>query len=313
MAFTIPHEGEAAFPAQAAPDKVDFDIINAGIAQSGVVSGCAVSAQGTPDMTVAVASGVVQSLGTRLAVTSGNLTIGIADPAEARFDLIVVTSAGAKAVRPGVAIPTAVFPVPLAGDVVLAAVYVPASDTDIDPNQIVDKRVSLPPNVTTSGYVIAYQGATQEVLLGDVGGLATIRLGSDTNIYRVSANNLKTDDSFLAASYISAFQGTAQEISLGDVGGAPTIRFASGVGAFDTNIYRVAANNLKTDDRLDVVLAFTALGGTFEISGSTAPSNNDTVIKELRYAVAGASRDGVVSVGGTDSGGAGFRCLRVPN
>lgn len=143
MALTIPNSAAAAFPVQAEPDAVDVDIIVAALSGVGVVSGCAVTAQGIPDMTVAVAAGVIQSSGARIAVTAGNVTITAADAANPRFDLIVADSAGAKQLRGGTAAASPVFPSLAAGDVALAAVYVPANDTAINTNQLVDKRMIL--------------------------------------------------------------------------------------------------------------------------------------------------------------------------
>jgi hypothetical protein len=73
MAFRIPNYGDAAYADQAEPDSVDFDILAAGHAIYGVKTGCAVSAQGTPDMTVAVAAGTVYVGGRSRPVTSPSL------------------------------------------------------------------------------------------------------------------------------------------------------------------------------------------------------------------------------------------------
>lgn len=139
--FTIPNEADAAFADQAEPDKVDLDILVAAHKGDGVIAGCAVTAQVTPDMTVAVASGSVIVGGTIATVSSGNVTITAANPTNPRFDLVVVSNAGVKSAAAGTAAANPVFPAIPASSVVLAAVYVPAADTDIDSNQIVDKRV----------------------------------------------------------------------------------------------------------------------------------------------------------------------------
>lgn len=60
-----------------------------------------------------------------------------------RFDLITVNSSGTKAVTAGTASSNPVFPAIPANSIVLAAIYVPAADTDIDANQIIDKRVTV--------------------------------------------------------------------------------------------------------------------------------------------------------------------------
>jgi hypothetical protein len=140
--LTIPNSADAAFAGQADPDKVDVDILVAGIGGTGVLSGCEVTAQAVPDMTVAVAAGSVAVGATRVAVAAGNVAVA-ADPANPRFTLIVVSSAGVKSAVAGVAAATPAFPGIPASSVVLAAVYIPAADAAIASNQIVDKRVLL--------------------------------------------------------------------------------------------------------------------------------------------------------------------------
>ncbi len=144
MAFTIPNESAALTPKQAEPDKGDIDILVAGIGGAGVVSGCAVTAQATPDMTLAVASGTIRNAdGTTASVSAANVTITAADATNPRFDLVVASSAGALSVTAGTAAAAPVYPAIPANSIVLAAVYVPAGDTAIESNQITDKRVLL--------------------------------------------------------------------------------------------------------------------------------------------------------------------------
>jgi hypothetical protein len=92
-------------------------------------------------MTPAVAAGAVISNRVRYKVAGADVTIGTADGTHPRIDLIVVTSSGALAVRAGTAAATPKPPARTANDVVLAAVYVPASDTTIATSQITDLRV----------------------------------------------------------------------------------------------------------------------------------------------------------------------------
>lgn len=151
MPFTIPNAADAAVPAQAEPDKVDFDVLAAGTNGTGVLTGCAVTAQAIPDMTVAVASGTVSIAGVSAAVTSGNLAIPAADASNPRFDLIVASNTGVKSVVTGAPASAPVFPSIPASSVALAAVYVPATDTAIQSNQIVDKRVQVLPGGGAAG------------------------------------------------------------------------------------------------------------------------------------------------------------------
>jgi hypothetical protein len=142
MSFTIPDKGEGQNDLQSIFFQEYIDIIIAGISRLAcVVTGCAVTAQGSPDMTVAVASGSVVSNGTTFAVTGANANIGAADGSNPRLDLVVINNAGAIAVRAGAAAATPKPGVRSANDVVLAVVYVPAADTTISSDQIVDLRV----------------------------------------------------------------------------------------------------------------------------------------------------------------------------
>lgn len=106
-----------------------------------VLSGCAVTAQGSPNMTLAVAKGSVLSGGVLLPVTAGNVTITAADSTKPRFDLVVVNSAGTKTVRAGTASPSPTPPTLSGGDVVIAFVYVPAAATAITTSLFFDSRV----------------------------------------------------------------------------------------------------------------------------------------------------------------------------
>src|SRR5579859_2802062 len=60
----------------------------------GAVQGCEVTAQGTPNMTVAVAVGFVIYNNSVQPVTAGNVTIAAADANLDRMDLITVNSSG---------------------------------------------------------------------------------------------------------------------------------------------------------------------------------------------------------------------------
>jgi len=140
MAWTIPDKGEGDNDLQSILFQEYLDVLIAGLAGVDcVLSGCAIT--GGADMTPAVAKGAVLSNGVLFAVTAGDVTIPAADATNPRIDLIVVTSAGAKAVRQGTAAAAPKPPARTANDVVLGAVYVPANDTSIETTKIVDMRV----------------------------------------------------------------------------------------------------------------------------------------------------------------------------
>ena len=147
MAFTILNEADAFNANQSEPDRVDFQILEMGANGQGVISGCAVSAQGSPDMTVAVAIGLIR-VGTLTPLTqyvpSGNVTITAAHSTLPRIDLIVVDNVGNKSAVAGTAAAEPACPNIPANSIVLAMVYVPAADTTIAANQITDKRILVP-------------------------------------------------------------------------------------------------------------------------------------------------------------------------
>ena len=141
MAFTIPNQADAGTSSQSEIDAQDIAILVAAYNGSGVVTGGAVTAQGTPDMTVAVAAGTVMIAGTHYAISAGNATIGTADSSNPRFDLISINTSGALVVTAGTAAANPVFPTLPSNTATMAAVHVPAGDTAIATAQITDKRV----------------------------------------------------------------------------------------------------------------------------------------------------------------------------
>jgi hypothetical protein len=72
---------------------------------------------------------------------------------------------------------------------------------------------------------------------------------SDTNLYRSAASVLKTDDTFNAVLDQNSRVDSATRVLTGDVAGKAGIAFGT---SLDTNLYRDAANALKSDDSLEV-------------------------------------------------------------
>ncbi len=133
----------------------DYRAIRDAIFRVGVANvSCAVTAQGSPDMTVAVAAGTAFLGGTSgVAVTGGNLTISAADSTWPRIDLVQVNAAtGTKSVTTGTAGPAPVAPAPSTFNAGLATVRVPAGATAITSAMIFDKRYFMP-NVAAEIYI----------------------------------------------------------------------------------------------------------------------------------------------------------------
>lgn len=156
MAFTIPNLGAASHDDMAFPNQADIDALTAGIGGNGVTSGCLVTPQGSPNMTVHVAAGTLSVGSSAVSVTAGDVTITAA-ASNPRRDLIVANLSGVLSAIAGT--PVAVVPsdptiVPVlptlpSDRIALAAVDVPANTSTITAAEIVDKRVLLSSGVQT--------------------------------------------------------------------------------------------------------------------------------------------------------------------
>lgn len=117
----------------------------------------------------------------------------------------------------------------------------------------------------------------------------TFGIAQDTNLYRSAADTLKTDDSFVASDLLVSVNNSRLGFPDGSGGGHNYLRgnvtfvesamqFQQSTGivgmyfgsAGDTNLYRSAANNLTTDDRLNVGDYMVAGGNVFARSGVAA-------------------------------------------
>lgn len=94
-------------------------------------------------------------------------------------------------------------------------------------------------------------------------------IDADTNLYRSAAGILKSDGYIYAGNDFVARVGLAQQVFVGSVSALPGIILGS---LADTNLYRSAADTLKTDDAFISVLDVTARVGaaTTVIMGSVA-------------------------------------------
>ena len=197
--FDLPDNDVAFNTNQSIWMSTDIDILTAGLNGVGVVTDCAVTAQGSPDMTVAIAAGIVRiASGALVTVTSGNGTITAADGTNPRIDLVSANDTGTKTVTAGTAAANPKAPALPAGNIALAMVYVPANDTTIAANQITDKRVLLS-QLSKMGwlpyaYVIGLS-STMTLTVGDNlaangGSLAMpVIIGAPMNLDSVSVRN----------------------------------------------------------------------------------------------------------------------------
>ena len=154
MGYIIPNASSplASVIDQSEPDSGDF--VALGNRKTGVISGCAVTAQASPTTVVDVASGEVISNGVYYTYAGGTVDLTAGTAGSARFDIVVIDSTGSLIARLGTATagvnPT--FADLQDGDVFLAAVYRAAGTGDVvTSSRIIDKRIFVPSNTARSG------------------------------------------------------------------------------------------------------------------------------------------------------------------
>lgn len=155
-AFTIPSNdtsGIAGNP-QSIWMQADIDTLVAGVNGNGVSSGLCVTPQVSPNMTVAVSSGVVKIGGINVTVSGANVTISTASATYPRVDLITANTSAALTDVVGSPAQNAGAPQVPANSAVLAMVYIPALSTAITSKQIVSKRV-IPPQFTATANTVS--------------------------------------------------------------------------------------------------------------------------------------------------------------
>ena len=277
MAFEILNEaasvvyvlaGENRYP-QAEPDKVDFDILAQGINEEGVVSGGAVTPQGAPDTTVAVAAAVVRIGGTDVAFAGGNVNCGAAAVGFPRFDLIAISNAGVASAVNGVAAAVPVFPAVPANSVIVAAVWRAANDNTITATDIVDKRVDL---------LSATFGTVPTLIPIDGAGIAD----PDRFHHTLSANAGVADDlnGMTASSIISNGEPL---IIRPDAGDTITVKHNALGGADARNILCIGNADIVLDDDHDFAWVFysTAIGaGSWMALGGGAAAGGHVIENE---------------------------------
>lgn len=149
--FTIPNVNDPSSERQrlqAMPDKVDIDILVAGVGGTGVVAGCTVTERSPVTMGVAVAGGSILVNNEAVVVAGANIGLAAAHATLPRFDLIVVNDAGVVSAVAGTPAATSpapgpVFPALPANSAALASVLVQAAVTTIVTDDITDKRVPV--------------------------------------------------------------------------------------------------------------------------------------------------------------------------
>ena len=110
----------------------------------GVVSGLTVTAQGVPDMSVNVSSGVIYMQdGERFEVVADTMNVIEADADNPRIDIIYINGIGVVSYYPGTAAEVPEAPETPSGSQLLAEIAVAANAIKIETANITDKKKSI--------------------------------------------------------------------------------------------------------------------------------------------------------------------------
>jgi hypothetical protein len=121
--------------------EADLDNFVRAVRNQLVPSGCAITAQSSPNMTVQMSSGELFTGVARVAVSAAaSIAIAASDPTNPRIDLIYLNVAGTVAAVTGTAAAIPKPPVLPANGVLLAYVSVAASAINIQSSNITDRR-----------------------------------------------------------------------------------------------------------------------------------------------------------------------------
>jgi hypothetical protein len=171
-------------------------------------------------------------------------------------------------------------------------------DAFIDNNLVVGNDATVGNSLTSFGDTVLGTTANDGITINAgpikmpnaINAVDAIIMGGDTNLYRGAANTLQTDDDLYvranttlgdACTDTTTINGTLN-INCSTV--ANGIKFSNGSGTYDTNLYRSAADTLKTDDN-------------FEVGSSTrlGDANTDqTVIRGITKIADSSSTNGIL-------------------
>jgi len=273
MGFIIPNATTAPVIDQSEPDSGDF--VALGDRKTGVVSGCLVEAQTSPDQTVKVASGEIISNGSYYTVSSNaSLSLGQGSSSGPRFDLVVISSSGALTVREGTANSNPVFPTLTSGDVFLAAIYrTSGTASTVSSTQIIDKRVITPSNTAR---VVSSDPSTG-VNIGDIYVNSTASsVSGQSQVWVKTGASLWENVAEFAYHSSRSVSGATDTLLVTDIN-----NFVEYTGACDISISTSANANFPTGCTIHIV-KMGSTGTTRVLSGGSNVTVNSSLGTTLR-------------------------------
>lgn len=264
-----------------------------------LISGCEVTAQGTPNQTVAVSSGKILYNGLRVDVSAdASVSLSNADGSNPRYDLISLdVTDGTITVTDGTALATYCAPPALpANNIALAYVFRAASDNTINTADIDDARIYLD-EINSGGWTLV----DRRPMRMTSNYMQINNLDSGAGIYKVVFKNLKSSSAAGVRLQINNETGSSYRQIYIPNNSSPTVTYAADSGFY---IARVLSANAPFFGEITLHGGWTyvqcnapnlvdfysgATGSTF--MGGLMIAGGSTSITSLRILCAGCSGD----------------------
>lgn len=171
-------------------------------------------------------------------------------------------------------------------------------DAFIDNNLVVGNDATIGMNLSSFGNTVLGTTENDAITINAgpikmpnaVNAVDGIIMGGDTNLYRGSANTLQTDDNLYVKANTTLGDDCTDTTSINgtlNINCATStngIKFSNGAGTYDTNLYRSAADTLRTDDNF-IVGSSTTLGDA---------NTDTTVIRGITKIADSSSTNGIL-------------------
>lgn len=201
-----------------------------GVKNYSIVSGLGTAAQGTPDMTVNVSSGVIRN-GRITKTSAGNATLAItaAHATLDRYDTISVNTSGTVVYTVGTASASAVPPEIPTNNVPIAIIYVAAASTTVTNSVIYDLRINGPDYIGGSGADGALNVTSGTTNISGVKNYTSVSVSAGATL-NITGNTVIRSQGDVSISGSITSSGNTSDGSFGERGSAGVADTSVGVG-----------------------------------------------------------------------------------